>query len=77
MAATIIEWFETGAADGFNLIPPALPTSLSSFVEEIVPLLQARGLFRTDYEGSTLREHLALERPAVRRGPAIAAQAAE
>jgi FMN-dependent oxidoreductase (nitrilotriacetate monooxygenase family) len=77
IAATIVEWLETGAADGFNLIPPALPTSLSSFVEEIVPLLQARGLFRTDYEGSTLREHLGLERPAVRRGAATAVQAAE
>lgn len=77
IVATIAEWFETGAADGFNLIPPALPTSLSSFVDEVVPLLQARGLFRTDYEGTTLREHLGLERPAVRRRPALVSSAAE
>ncbi len=63
--ATIVEWFQTGAADGFNLIPPALPSSLTTFVEQVVPLLQARGLFRTEYDGSTLREHLGLERPAV------------
>jgi len=65
VAATIVEWFQTGAADGFNLIPPALPSSLTTFVEQVIPLLQARGLFRTEYEGSTLREHLGLERPAV------------
>lgn len=65
VAATIVEWFETGAADGFNLIPPALPSSLTTFVEQVIPLLQARGLFRTEYEGSTLREHLGLERPPV------------
>jgi len=77
VVATIVEWFETGAADGFNLIPPALPSSLSTFVDEVVPLLQARGLFRTDYEGTTLREHLGLERPAAVRRPAAVPSAAE
>jgi len=77
VAGTIVEWFENGAADGFNLIPPALPTSLATFVEQVIPLLQARGLFRTEYEGSTLREHLGLERPAVSRRPAAYPSAAE
>lgn len=67
MAETIVQWFENGAADGFNLIPPALPTSLQTFVDQVIPLLQAQGLFREDYEGTTLREHLGLERPPVRR----------
>lgn len=67
VAATIIEWFENGAADGFNLIPPALPTSLATFVDQVVPILQSRGLFREEYEGTTLREHLGLDRPGVTR----------
>ncbi|WGD30529.1 LLM class flavin-dependent oxidoreductase [Ancylobacter sp. WKF20] len=77
VTATIVEWFETGAADGFNLIPPALPTSLASFVEQVVPLLQAKGLFRTEYTGSTLREHLGLERPAVGPRAVAVSSAAE
>lgn len=67
IADTITEWFQNGAADGFNLIPPALPTSLTTFVDQVVPILQSRGLFRKEYEGSTLREHLGLARPAVDR----------
>lgn len=67
VAATIIEWFENGAADGFNLIPPALPTSLATFVDQVIPILRSRGLFREDYEGTTLREHLGLDRPSVTR----------
>lgn len=67
IADTIVEWFENGAADGFNLIPPALPTSLEAFVDHVVPILQKRGLFRTEYEGTTLRDHLGLDRPAVTR----------
>ena len=58
---------ENGAADGFNLIPPALPSSLATFVDEVLPLLRAKSLFREDYSGSTLRDHLGLERPAARR----------
>jgi alkanesulfonate monooxygenase len=64
VADQIEDWFVRGAADGFNLIPPVLPTSLDEFVDLVVPELQRRGLFRTKYEGATLREHLNLPRPA-------------
>lgn len=57
------EWFENEAADGFNVMPPVLPASLNDFVELVIPELQRRGLFRTAYEGRTLRENLGLERP--------------
>lgn len=56
-------WFENGAADGFNVLPPVLPASLDEFVDMVIPELQRRGLFRTAYTGTTLREHLGLERP--------------
>jgi alkanesulfonate monooxygenase SsuD/methylene tetrahydromethanopterin reductase-like flavin-dependent oxidoreductase (luciferase family) len=56
-------WFETGAADGFNLIPADMPGGLFDFVDLVVPELQRRGLFRTEYEGHTLRDRLGLERP--------------
>ncbi|KAF1024042.1 MAG: Nitrilotriacetate monooxygenase component A [Paracidovorax wautersii] len=56
-------WFEHEGADGFNLMPPALPHSIDDFVDHVVPVLQQRGLFRRDYEGVTLREHLGLARP--------------
>lgn len=62
----IEEWFTTGAADGFNLIPPALPSSLTAFVDHVIPELQRRGLFRDEYTGTTLRHHLGLPRPANR-----------
>jgi FMN-dependent oxidoreductase (nitrilotriacetate monooxygenase family) len=57
------EWFEGGAADGFILLLPTLPASLQDFVELVVPELQRRGLFRTDYAGATLRSHLGLAEP--------------
>lgn len=60
------DWFEHGAADGFNVMPPVLPQSLDEFVDLVVPELQRRGLFRTAYEGRTLRENLGLARPASR-----------
>lgn len=56
-------WFENEAADGFNVMPPVLPQSLREFVDLVVPELQRRGLFRTAYEGRTLRENLGLARP--------------
>jgi len=59
-------WYRTGAADGFNIMPQILPSGLVDFVEYVVPELQRRGLFRTQYEGSTLRENLGLPRPANR-----------
>lgn len=64
IADQIQDWFERDAADGFNLIPPLMPSSLTEFVDLVVPELQRRGLFRTEYEGTTLREHLGLPRPA-------------
>jgi len=59
-------WFRAGAADGFNVMPPFFPGQFDAFVDQVVPLLQERGLFRTDYTGTTLRDHLGLKRPARR-----------
>jgi N-acetyl-S-(2-succino)cysteine monooxygenase len=56
-------WFENDAADGFNILPPWLPTGLTDFVDLVIPELQKRGLFRTTYEGRTLRENLGLPFP--------------
>ena len=64
IADTIQEWFEGGAADGFNVMPPLYPQLLDAFTGTVVPILQDRGLFRTEYTGSTLREHYGLPRPA-------------
>lgn len=63
IADLIEDWFNDGAADGFNLMPPLLPSMLDVFVAEVIPLLQKRGLFRTAYEGRTLRDHFGLARP--------------
>jgi alkanesulfonate monooxygenase len=60
------EWFEAGAADGFNITPTVLPEGIDDFVELVVPELQRRGLFRTEYEGRTLRENLGLRHPVSR-----------
>ena len=51
------------AADGFNIMPPLLPAQLDVFSAEVIPLLQRRGLFRTEYAGKTLREHYGLVWP--------------
>ncbi|WP_460796269.1 LLM class flavin-dependent oxidoreductase [Microbacterium sp. GXF0217] len=67
VADTIQHWFENGAADGFNIMPAVLPSGLEVFVERVVPILQERGLFRTEYTGRTLREHYGLPRPVGRR----------
>lgn len=66
IADDIEYWFRHGAADGFNLMPDALPDGLHAFVDGAVPILQRRGLFRTEYAGRTLREHMGLARPAGR-----------
>jgi len=66
------EWFTSGAADGFNVLPPFFPNSLDEFVALVVPELQRRGLYRTAYEGTTLRENLGLPRPASRYASSIA-----
>ena len=60
----IEDWFTDGAADGFNIMPPLLPAQLDVFSAEVIPLLQRRGLFRTEYSGTTLREHYGLPLPA-------------
>jgi alkanesulfonate monooxygenase SsuD/methylene tetrahydromethanopterin reductase-like flavin-dependent oxidoreductase (luciferase family) len=57
------EWLETEGSDGFTVMFPYLPGGLDDFVGRVVPELQRRGLFRRDYEGTTLREHLGLPRP--------------
>jgi len=56
-------WFKEKAADGFMLQFPLLPGGLEDFVDHVVPLLQEKGIFRLDYEGDTLREHLGIEKP--------------
>ena len=60
-------WFRGGAADGFNVLPPWFPGAFDDFVDLVVPELQRRGLFRHAYQGTTLRDHLGLVRPDVRR----------
>ena len=56
-------WFENGAADGFNIMPPWLTGGFDVFAAEVVPILRKRGLFRERYEGTTLRDHYGLPRP--------------
>ncbi|WP_241557952.1 LLM class flavin-dependent oxidoreductase [Falsirhodobacter deserti] len=56
-------WIDGGACDGFNIMFPWLPGGLDEFVTRVIPELQRRGRFRSDYEGTTLREHLGLQRP--------------
>lgn len=78
IADTLQDWFENEGADGFNILPPWLPTGLTDFVDLVIPELQRRGLFRTAYEGRTLRENLGLPYPENRYAVARAArQAAE
>lgn len=57
------EWLVTQASDGFNIMFPYLPAGLDDFVNLVVPELQRRGIFRKQYEGKTLRDHLGLPRP--------------
>lgn len=82
IADTLQEWFENEGADGFNILPPWLPTGLTDFIDLVIPELQRRGLFRTEYEGRTLRENLGLPFPtnrhaALRASAEAPAQAAE
>ena len=70
VADIIEDWFTAGAADGFNVMPPILYRQFELFAEEVVPILRRRGLFREDYEGTTLREHFGL--PPVRQADALA-----
>lgn len=66
IADVMQEWIETEACDGFMLTPAAFPSSLIDFTELVVPELQRRGLFRTEYTGSTLRSHFGFSTPANR-----------
>ncbi|MFF7635711.1 LLM class flavin-dependent oxidoreductase [Kitasatospora sp. NPDC008050] len=66
VADELEEWFRHEGADGFNVMPPVLPDGLDDFVDLVVPELRRRGLVRSEYQGSTLREHLGLPRPAAR-----------
>jgi FMN-dependent oxidoreductase (nitrilotriacetate monooxygenase family) len=59
-------WIAVGAADGFNICPPVLPVALDDFAELVLPELRRRGLFRSEYEGPTLRDNLGLRAPASR-----------
>lgn len=70
LADVIENWFRGGGADGFNVMPQIYPGGLDLFVDKVVPELQNRGLFRTEYEGETLRDRLGLARPANRLFPA-------
>jgi len=63
IADQIEDWFDNRACDGFNIMPPYLPGAFDDFIALVIPELQNRGLFRTEYEGTTLRENLGLPRP--------------
>ncbi|MEW6639538.1 MAG: LLM class flavin-dependent oxidoreductase [Pseudomonadota bacterium] len=63
IADHIQSWFEGGAADGFNVMPPWLTGGFDAFADHVVPILRRRGLFREEYEGTTLRDHYGLPRP--------------
>jgi FMN-dependent oxidoreductase (nitrilotriacetate monooxygenase family) len=67
IADTLEDWFTSGLADGFVVMPAYFPGAFDDFVDRVVPELQRRGLFRKEYSGPTLRDHLGLERPVVRR----------
>ncbi len=68
LADLITTWWDAGASDGFTLMPNVLPGQLEVFVDHVVPILQKRGLARTGYAGTTLREHFGLPRPPGRTG---------
>lgn len=61
IADQLIEWVDQEAADGFNLMPPYFPGGFTDFIDLVIPQLQKRGVFRTEYEGKTLRENLGLK----------------
>ncbi len=63
IADAMEERFESHGADGFNVVAPITPSGLTDFIDLVVPELRRRGLFRTDYAGTTLCDHLELRRP--------------
>ncbi len=77
IADTLEQWFVEHAADGFIVMPPYFHGAFDDFVDLVVPELQRRGLYRTEYRGTTLRDHLSLPRPQVsRRAAAVTAAGA-
>lgn len=74
IADQLQQWFAQGAADGFNIMAPWFPGGLDDFIELVLPELRRRGLFRNDYQGSTLREHLGLRKPVHPREARAASQ---
>ena len=77
IADTLEHWFTEKACDGFNVLPVTFPGALNDFVDQVVPELQRRGIFRKEYEGKTLRENLGLPIPPNRYTQAKKASAAE
>ncbi|MBY3206020.1 LLM class flavin-dependent oxidoreductase [Rhizobium laguerreae] len=75
IADVMEERFENYGADGFNIMAPIMPGGLADFIELVVPELRRRGLFRTEYEGTTLRENLGVKRPVNRFAVSNAAAA--
>jgi N-acetyl-S-(2-succino)cysteine monooxygenase len=74
MAQLMTDWWDAGAADGFTIMPNVLPGQLTAFVDHVVPILQKRGIARTEYAGTTLRDHIGLPRPATPATPSTARQ---
>jgi FMN-dependent oxidoreductase (nitrilotriacetate monooxygenase family) len=77
IADTMQEWFEAGAVDGFMISGAVLPDGLTDFIDHVVPILQARGLFRTAYEADTLRGNLGLPKPPNRYTAAASREASQ
>jgi hypothetical protein len=69
---TINRFVQDDASDGFILVPHIIPGGLDAFADTVVPLLQERGVFRTDYHGATPRDHLGLAEPARGEKSAVA-----
>jgi FMN-dependent oxidoreductase (nitrilotriacetate monooxygenase family) len=72
VADLLAEYAHSGAVDGFNITPWIVPTGLDDIVNHLVPRLQDRGVYRTEYEGTTLRENLGLRAPLARRNGSLA-----
>ena len=73
VADQLVHWVRNGASDGFNISPYLVPTGLDEIVDWLIPELQERGAYRTEYSTSTLREHLGLRPPLTRRATSEAA----
>jgi alkanesulfonate monooxygenase SsuD/methylene tetrahydromethanopterin reductase-like flavin-dependent oxidoreductase (luciferase family) len=77
IADKLAEYAHAGAVDGFNITPWIVPGGLDDIVNELVPRLQDRGVYRTEYEGTNLRENLGLRAPLTRRGSLTSTQLTE